>query len=219
MKEEIFNSKEYWDNFYFHFVEKNESDFARFCAGKISELVNPIIIELGCGNGRDSIYFNSLNIPLFSFDLSEVAIRKLEKLRLKNTSFNICDFRNINNLAKRINELAKKKIKIFYSRFTMHCVNEEVENELLLWLLNNMNGNDYLFIESRTEIDELYGKGIPFDGGFVTSHYRRFLNYENFKTKISKMGFKVQYEILSKGLAVQGDEDPRVMRFVLRGSK
>ena len=76
--------------------------------------------------------------------------------------------------------------------------------------------DDYFFIESRTELDELFGKGVAFDGGFVTSHYRRFINQENFKNKVLKMGFKINYEKFSRGLAIKGNEDPKLMRFVLR---
>ena len=98
----------------------------------------------------------------------------------------------------------------------MHCVNEDVENKLLNWLAENMSEDDYFFIESRTELDELFGKGVAFDGGFVTSHYRRFINQENFKNKVLKMGFKINYEKFRRGLAIKGNEDPKLMRFVLR---
>ena len=216
MEKEIINNKDYWDKFYLDFQETQESDFARFCAEKISDLGDSIIIELGCGNGRDSLYFNSLNIPLFSFDLSEVAIDRLQKMSLKNSTFIVCDFNSVNSLSGKLNDVAQKRIKIFYSRFTMHCVNEDVENKLLNWLAENMSEDDYFFIESRTELDELFGKGVAFDGGFVTSHYRRFINQENFKNKVLNMGFKINYEKFSRGLAIKGNEDPKLMRFVLR---
>jgi SAM-dependent methyltransferase len=216
MEKKIINNKDYWDKFYLDFEETKESDFARFCTDKISDLSDFIIIELGCGNGRDSIYFNSLNIPLFSFDLSEVAIDRLQKMRLNNSTFIVCDFKNVNSLSEKLNDVAQNRIRVFYCRFSMHCVNETVENKLLNWLAKNMSKNDNFFIESRTEFDELFGKGVAFDGGFVTSHYRRFINQENFKNKVLKMGFKIEYEVFSKGLAIKGNEDPKLMRFVLR---
>ena len=120
MEKEIINNKDYWDKFYLDFQETQESDFARFCAEKISDLGDSIIIELGCGNGRDSLYFNSLNIPLFSFDLSEVAIDRLQKMSLKNSTFIVCDFNSVNSLSGKLNDVAQNRIKIFYSRFTMH---------------------------------------------------------------------------------------------------
>ncbi len=216
MEKNIINNKDYWDKFYLDFNETLESDFARFCSDRISGLSDCVIVELGCGNGRDSKYFHSLNIPLFSFDLSEVAIDKLQKLGLKNSTFIVCDFKDVNSLSGKLNDVTKNKIKVFYSRFTMHCVNENVENKLLTWLFENMTEDDYFFIESRTEFDELYGQGFAFDGGFITSHYRRFINQENFKNKVLNMGFKIEYEAFSKGLAIKGNEDPKLMRFVLR---
>ena len=55
MEKAIINNKDYWDKFYLDFQETQESDFARFCAEKISDLGDSIIIELGCGNGRDAL--------------------------------------------------------------------------------------------------------------------------------------------------------------------
>ena len=45
MEKEIINNKDYWDKFYLDFQETQESDFARFCAEKISDLVNTFLLD------------------------------------------------------------------------------------------------------------------------------------------------------------------------------
>ena len=45
----------YWNNYYDNFEKFKESSFARFVKKKIKK--NSKIIDIGCGNGRDSFFF------------------------------------------------------------------------------------------------------------------------------------------------------------------
>jgi len=98
MAKKIINNKEYWDNFYEDFKESSETNFARFCFEKIKNIASVSLIELGCGNGRDSIFFSSHKIPVLGIDLSEIAINNLNNLFLDNSKFFNCDFANIESI-------------------------------------------------------------------------------------------------------------------------
>ena len=57
------DDKKYWTEYYTKNSKPTDaSTFAEFILPKLSE--NKNLIELGCGNGRDSIYFarNKLNV-------------------------------------------------------------------------------------------------------------------------------------------------------------
>ena len=55
----------YWDNFYKKKkLTLKPSKFAIFCK-KILKNYKGTLYDIGCGNGRDSIYFNKNNIVFF----------------------------------------------------------------------------------------------------------------------------------------------------------
>jgi len=75
------------------------------------------------------------------------------------------------------------------------------------------------FIETRTTEDELFKVGIETDGGYFTDHYRRFIDYRKFENKINQIGFEVDFQIFDRGLAKYKEEDPKIMRFILKSGK
>ena len=55
------DSRSYWENYYRENPDPNgESPFARFVSGFIS--AEDKMYELGCGNGRDSVFFGRLGV-------------------------------------------------------------------------------------------------------------------------------------------------------------
>ena len=213
-KDSSFN-KTYWNNFYKSPHKNQESNFAHFCFEKIQHLKSLSLIDLGCGNGRDSIFFNSKKIPILGLDLSEITIEKLNNLSLDNSRFISCDFAKIENITKEINDFTKNMTKVFYSRFSIHCLNQDTQNILFEWIKKNMNENDLFFIESRTTKDELFKVGIESEEGYFTDHYRRFIDYEKFHSYANNMGFRVDFQTTGKGFAKYKNEDPEVMRLIL----
>ena len=78
--------KEYWENFY----QKNDApnEPSAFAQDSISHFpLDSQILELGCGNGRDSLFFARNGFRVFACDQSQQSIGKLKKSNLENPSF------------------------------------------------------------------------------------------------------------------------------------
>ena len=104
-----------------------------------------------------------------------------------------------------------------YSRFTLHSVNLEQEIRTLKWAYRALKERGLFYIEIRSIHDELFGKGEALtDNSFVTDHYRRFVEFDSFVSRLESAGFKVLYKLQSKGLAVYKSEDPIVIRVVVQ---
>ena len=74
--------KSYWNNYY----ESNADPFlnSQFSKFVLSKLVKQkSIIDIGCGNGRDSIFFAKNEIYTYGIDQSEIAINNLKKYENK----------------------------------------------------------------------------------------------------------------------------------------
>ena len=75
------DNTDYWNLYYQNkLCPTSPSPFARY----VSTLVEPgrTLAELGCGNGRDALYFASLGLDVVAMDLSEAAIGMLRQLSL-----------------------------------------------------------------------------------------------------------------------------------------
>lgn len=200
------NYLNYWEEYYQnHRDPGRESPFARFVLPFLRE--GAIIYELGCGNGRDSIFFEKFGLHITAFDQCEKEIEYLnDKYSSNRLAFEVGDFTQLGNRANS---------HFIYSRFTLHSVNREQEKNTLDWAFDNLNTNGLFFIEIRSTKDELFGEGDKVGNNeFITDHYRRFVIYDEFVKRIEQAGFNVIYKIESKGLAKYKDEDPVIIRVI-----
>ena len=165
----------YWNSFYKKKHLISPSNFAKYVfKSQKKEIKN--IYEIGCGNRRDTIFFNKKNLNCIGIDNSKIIIKQNKK--------------NFSNLKK-----IKKKFSI-YSRFTWHTIDYKQEKRLLNNLAKQKNLN-YLFIETRTIKDELYGIGKRVGKHeYLSTHYRRFIDPKLIKKKLLK---NFSFYILNKG--------------------
>ena len=200
----------YWDNFYKKKkLTLEPSKFAIFCR-KILKNYKGTLYDIGCGNGRDSIYFNKNKIHCFGIDKSKEAIKRNKKnfIRYKNKFLqdNFCRI----FFKSKINENFS-----IYSRFTLHAINYLDENRLISSIKKQSNIN-FLFIECRTLKDEYYGVGKKVGKHeFISSHYRRFIDPQVLKNKLSK-NFKIIYFKQSYNFAKFKKENPCILRIVAK---
>ena len=203
----------YWNNFYLKKTPpKFSSRFAEFIVLKFKKKISSII-DLGCGNGRDTIFFLKKKIQCIGIDKSKIVIKKNKKknILLKNI-FLSRDFSKIN-----FDKLSNKKFSI-YSRFSLHSLNLIEENRLIQNLLKSKK-LEYIFIETRTIYDELYGIGKKLKKNeFFSDHYRRFIDPEEIKIKLSK-NFKIVFFQCKKNYAKYKNENPKVLRIILKNAR
>lgn len=84
------------------------------------------LLDLGCGNGRDSVFFARNGIHVVGIDASDIAIEMLGRAYEydKHLDFICDDF-------VTADALFQKEYDYCYSRFTLHAINEKQENQLL----------------------------------------------------------------------------------------
>ena len=197
----------YWDEYYKKDAAPSfPSPFAEYVANKLSTKQN--ILEIGCGNGRDSKYFSSKGHHVTGLDKSAEAIELCKNLYSSDEPIKFF-YGTITDIAK----INKKKFDLIYSRFVIHAMslNEELEMLKISYKLLKKNGK--LFIECRSTNDPLSQKGeILSHTERVFGHYRRFIILDEFIQRLVKVGFEVVEAIEGIGLAKFGEEDPIVIR-------
>tara|TARA_B100000767_G_C19748433_1_gene529613 strand:+ start:138 stop:776 length:639 start_codon:yes stop_codon:yes gene_type:complete len=207
-------NKEFWDKFYLgnkkHTISQ-PSSFATFFYKKFLKKNNSII-EIGCGNGRDTFHFFKKTKNIIAVDQSKSAINeniKLSKKLSKKIKFINCDF-------EKINKIYKIRVDFLYARFFLHTINLRQEN-ILIKLINSIkiNSEVKIVLEFRTSKDRLKNKGkILSQNTSFTDHYRRFINVDNFLKKLRKNNFKVLYIKQGINLSKTKNDNPHLCRLV-----
>ena len=209
------NLSDFWDK---HYLSFNENDSSPFCKEVISKYLKPedYVIEIGCGNGRDGAHLAKIVHFYEGIDLSESAISSAKnrfiqagisssKYLIHQGDFSKIEFSNHNS--NRI---------VIYSRFSLHSDTEESENALLSKLKQMKTNQLLVLIEVRTIYDELFGLGEPAGrNAFITDHYRRFVEPEEFRAKVSQDFELVNYQV-SEGFAAYKEENPIVLRIAFQ---
>ena len=121
----------YWKKFYENFKIRTPSDFAQFCLGYFVKHDIKWLIDVGCGNGRDSYYFSRNGIKVIGVDLSS-SPKNSELATFIKASF---DHYNEFNLP-------------VYARFFLHSISD---HEILHFIKMAQN---YIFLEFRDKEDE-----------------------------------------------------------------
>ncbi len=196
----------YWDEYYKKDAAPSfPSPFAVYVANKLSMKQN--ILEIGCGNGRDSKFFSSKGHRVTGLDRSGEAIELCKSL-YSNEPLEFF-FGEVTDIVKTNN----KKYDLIYSRFVIHAMSMDEELEMLKTSYQLLNENGQFFIECRSINDPLSNTGeILSHTERIEGHYRRFIILEELKQRLIQVGFEIIEAIESNGLANLEEEDPVVIR-------
>ena len=208
------DDKEYWDEYYATHSKPNDaSTFAEFVLDRLEE--GKTLIELGCGNGRDSLFFSKNGLNVVAVDQVDSEIKFLnENYASENITFVAGDF---TNLATSEEDLIKNtQFDYIYSRFTFHSINEAKEDRTLDWISNHLDGGLFL-LEARSLNDPMFKKGDALsDTENFTTHYRRYMDLDKITQNLESRNFEIIYKIEDNDLAVYKDDNPYVIRIIAR---
>ena len=204
-------NKNYWESYYSEKLGILEpSSFSIKILRFIKQ--GESILDLGCGNGRDSFHFANKGIRVIAVDQSKNIIKRIKKEN-KNPTFICMDILNIQ-------ENFNYKVSHCYARFFFHALNENEENSALKFIANILPINGYFFSESRSIKSSLYGKGKSLSKDiYSTDHKRRFIRKSKFIAKLKQNGFEIENIIESDGLAIYENDDPVVIRICAKKTK
>lgn len=214
--------KLYWSNFYSVNRTAIPTSFAASVAVELPEATQ--IVDIGCGNGRDSLFFALLGHRVLGLDVAEAAIsanRRLAQQRgIDGLSFECVDIAAPEFLSAALGSFLESPLPggsdgqptriAAYARFLLHAITVEQEQTLLEGLSAHLPADALCYFEFRTERDAKTNKAFG-------DHYRRYLHVDRFIRRASRSSaFECVYSVEGRGLAKFRDEDPFVGRVYLR---
>ncbi len=214
--------KTYWENYYkSHATPQRESRFAAFVCEKI--LRGAVLLELGCGDGRDALFFakNGMHVCAIDQASSEIAYLNAHHQNA-NLRFVAGDFTALEGFG-----FAQSSFDCVYSRFTLHSIDAEAQARVFRAALALLKDGGIFAIETRGTKNALYGKGEPVSGqkdAFIhDNHYRRFVHFERVVAELSATtmsggggGFSCFFAAENTGFAPFGDTDDFFIRILCK---
>lgn len=211
-----YSEEVYWANFYARNELAAGSTF--FEAMSKRDGLPRTVIDIGCGDGRDTFAFARAGFRAIGIDRSHVGIRHAGEKAVKgglesSLSFLAVDVADVATLRSAISEarrIANGGPLLYYLRFFLHSIPQEIQDGLMAAISDLSRAGDVFAAEFRTEEDadtpKVYG-----------GHYRRYQNGRAFGEMLRDThGFAVLYEEEGAGLSPYKGEDPVLYRIVAK---
>lgn len=211
MESDYDRDTDYWNCVYSNQeIISNPSPFALKVLDDVISRGGGNLLDIGCGNGRDSLFFLQNGINVVGIDASVEAITKLNSLNLKNLGQFICDD------FVRCLTVYQIMYDSIYSRFTLHAITEKQEDDLLKNVYSALKENGRFYLEARSINDDLFGKGtLNGKNSYIyDGHFRRFISIDELTDKMTRIGFKIISSEEGKGFSKTNDSDPVLIRIV-----
>lgn len=200
-----------WDDIYKKELIPNEhSTFSELCLKYMKS--GESLLDVACGNGRDSYLFAKNKIWVLGIDGSKVIIDK------NNNNYKDENLRFVNMNINEKSFLALKTLDMnhIYCRFFLHAINK---NDYLKFLNNSydiLSKNGKIYIECRSVRDPLYGKGEKGDNEdeFIYGHYRRFIKMNEILIDLILMKFKIIYAEENNNWSIMDSDNPFLIRII-----
>lgn len=172
------NDKEYWKDNCSNKQEWPVSDFAKNIYPILKKNNLKKVLDLGCGNGRDSLYFSNNGLHVTALDFSDSGIEKLETNDTKKS------IECINQDIKDIN-FSDDFFDAIYAHLVLHYFTDLELGEIIKKLHKTLKKGGYIFIKCKSTKDPLYGIGKKKeDNMFFYKHWRHFFSSSYMKEKL-----------------------------------
>lgn len=143
------------------------------------------LLDLGYGNGRDSIYFANKVLKVTAVDFSKSGIEKLKtrQNRIKNRINCILkDIRNIN--------FPENSFDVIYAHLSLHYFDDKTTSKIFDNLYKVLKKGGLIFVKCKSTDDALFGKGKKVgENMYKKGHVRHFFTKEYMTEKLKK--FKI----------------------------
>jgi SAM-dependent methyltransferase len=151
------DGRHYWDKHHAHEPETAQldapSDFARQC----QPLMPPgaAVLDLGCGNGRDSTFLATHGHPVTATDFSGVAIKLAQRQhRRAGLTFQVQDLTQPFPFPDR-------HFGVVYAHMSLHYFNHTDTARAFAEIARVLKPGGHLFFKCKSTADPLFGDGEP----------------------------------------------------------
>lgn len=203
----------HWRQYYSEIALRGPSQFAALTLQEFTE--SDLILDLGCGDGRDSLFFSLYGRRVLGIDPVPEAIQAAEESKERLSPGGDLHFWNGSladktEITTKIKELSpENSTLLIYGRFLIHAITPD--EEAMFWSLVQSLGSIYR-VEIALEFRNAGDSGLQKE---AEPHYRRFPDQEEIIRSAEKSCFRAFYQYNGLGVGKYGSEEPSISRLFL----
>ncbi len=141
------------------------------------------LLDLGCGNGRDSFYFAQKGLQVTAVDWSKNCLDQLFELsKKKNVKIKVVH-QSIPQL-----KIKQNSIDVVYAHLSLHYFDNKTTKNIFNKIYRALRKNGLFFLKCKSTEDELYGKGRKLEDNMYVfkNHIRHFFDKDYTRTQLEK---------------------------------
>ena len=174
-------NSDYWKNKWLSRLQEPANNFAVRSYKLIKNKKLKTLLDIGCGDGRDSVYFFNKGLKITAVDFSASGIKKIKSQNPKITCI-LGDIRKI--------KLKTNSFDVIYAHLSLHYFDDKTTDKIFNNLHLALKKQGLLFIKCKSIDDALFGKGQKIaENMYKKGHTRHFFSKEYMSEKLKK--FKV----------------------------
>jgi cyclopropane fatty-acyl-phospholipid synthase-like methyltransferase len=175
------DQKAYWE---LNWKDKEihpQNNFAKKCYAFIKNKRYSTLLDIGSGDGRDSIYFAKKGFKVTSIDFSKSSIKLLKnELNKRKISEITAYFANIESM-----NLKGNSFDIIYAHLSLQYFDDEITTKIFNKIFQTLKKGGIFFIKCKSTNDALYGKGTKISENiYIKGHLRHFFSKEYMRKKL-----------------------------------
>ena len=174
---------EYWKKRVERKEKQAPTEFAKHCLNFLEDRKCTSLLDLGCGDGRDSIFFAKQGYEVTAVDVSPIALqilqKKIDEENIKNIRVMEQDILNI--------EFPENSFDIIYAHLSLQYFLDKETTEVFKNIHKILKKGGFLFIKCKSTEDEDFGKGKMFETNvYVTreNYVRHFFDERYMREKL-----------------------------------
>jgi len=143
------------------------------------------LLDLGCGDGRDTIYFATHGQSVVAVDFSKTGIATLrDELRQRSITHVECKRMD---MSKDLRKFNTSTFDIVYAHLSLLYFSDTITTKIFNELYRILRPGGSLFVKVKSTSDTLYGKGKMIEKDlFQHGHVRRFFSKEYLQAKLKR---------------------------------
>ena len=205
---------QYWNSYYSAGdIPQLPSQFAVFALSESADA--DYIIDVGCGNGRDSFFFARHGVKVLSVDYSTAGIEDIRTrateagLPINAFSASVGDPELLNQVEAAVKDAGLSGNGVIYARFFIHAITDDEQANFLDFCAAYLKAHGgRVAFEFRTPMDENLAK-------VTGAHYRRYVDPVDFLAELFKRGLTASYMVQGTGYAKYKNDDAHVVRLLI----
>lgn len=151
-------------------------DFARKAYAYLKDQPQVSILDVGCGDGRDALFFARKGLKVTAIDFSEEAIKRVSSAH-PSIDARVMDILDM--------DFPDASFGAVYAHLSLQYFDDEMTDAVFQNIHRMLMPGGYFFVKCKSTSDPLYGKGTKVgEDTYVLEYQRHFFSKEYMKEKL-----------------------------------